>query len=220
MSNCTATRWPTETRVRSPAPGKRDGQRRIALGIEVGRDRGWSRSGVTPAAGDGATSAFSTEIAEIHEIAENPRLRRRRVPDCRTSAHQPAPPTVGVGATANSAISRISAISVLKAQAETKDRPMQGSKNPKQVIEKALMALSVDACREKLSTARPARRGDCRQPALRSCTSPLCDGQGSRYRLRCDNQDNNQAHTEFHEVRTEFHRVNIFNRLHPMRACP
>jgi hypothetical protein len=52
---------------------------------------------------------FSTEIAEIDEIAENPRLRRR----CAGSSDVRAP-TAGVGATANSAISSISAISVQK----------------------------------------------------------------------------------------------------------
>jgi hypothetical protein len=105
-------------------------------GIEVGGDRGWPRSWVTPAAGAGATPDFSTEIAEIDEIAENPRLGRWRVPDRRKSAHQATPPPVGVGATTNSAISSISAISVQKAQAQTKDRPMQESQNPEQIIKK------------------------------------------------------------------------------------
>jgi hypothetical protein len=116
---------------------KRGRHRRIATGIEVGLDPGQLQPPV-PVQGpllarrsprlmrSQRTRAFGGGVCLI---VRSPPTKPRSV------AQSHAPP-VGVGATSNSAISSISAISVQKAQAQTKDRPMQESQNPEQVIKK------------------------------------------------------------------------------------
>jgi hypothetical protein len=80
----------------------------------------------------------------------------------------------------------------------------------------ALIALSVGSRRQMLSAARPHAEATAGNHCSGLAPARCVTAGGAANRLRCDDPENNQAHTEFHEVHTEFHRVNIFNRLHPM----